>query len=271
VEQYSFGNHFGEDLTETTQNAARKGRVLLSLHFVPNKAKWVSMIKRILKLGVIVVLLGVIGGAGFIVYEMTTGRIDTSHDIEVQLTDELRAQFDQQLADAKAKIDSEKDKDRDWNAYVDAGWAARGLGRFGEAEAYYKAYLEYSPLDRRVLTNYAALLIETKRYKQAEEIYAKLMEESFEVEDLRDWIEVVKIQNEDGSRDNDIVNTLERAVATFGQTPFLMQTLGDWYEAHGECALAIDHYKVLESIVDPAQRDLVRSDIERIRTSCTNK
>lgn len=216
-------------------------------------------------------LLAVIGGVGFLIYEMIQGRIDTSHDAQVELTDDLRKTYEQRLSDAKAMIESQKDKDRDWQAYWHAGVAAQNLGKYGEAEKYYTAFTKHFPSDHKVLANYANLLGKTGRYKEAEAIYVKLLSESLVEEDLRDYIDILKVQNTDGSRDADIVAALENAITSFGQTPYIMQTLADWYEAHGQCTLAIDHYKVLMSIVSADRKDQIQSDMDRVQATCTNK
>lgn len=227
------------------------------------------MKKRILQILVGIIVLALLVGAALLIKNAVRDRMSTRYDVEVDISDEQRVAYEQKLSDAQGRIDRKEGEGNDWwLAYLDAARMSSALGRNGDAEGYYRTFLKRFPEHRVGLANYAHLLFETGRYRAAEIIYGRLVSVARIEEDLRDYVEVIKAQNQEGERNADLLSVLEVAVADYGQTAFLMLELADLYQKMGNCELAIQHHEVLLNLVDESQKAQIENDIARMQETC---
>ncbi|MFA6522259.1 MAG: hypothetical protein WCT24_01540 [Patescibacteria group bacterium] len=194
---------------------------------------------------------------------------------EIQMDDAMRTLLEGRLATEKAALASQikaaggsnEDPDQvDWFLYEQIASDYYMLGDLVGAREAYEDYFKLNAINYVAWNNYANVLELMGDRENAE--YA--FKQAFTIEPMeefyRDYIEYIKLDNEDGARDEEILNTLLDGVSRAGQTSWFMVELAVYYLAHGDCQNALDHYDVAKSL-DPENETLV-GDIAAARAQC---
>lgn len=221
--------------------------------------------KSLLMLGGIVIGL-------IIIVLVAYGMWYANRTIAVDISDEERTSLTEQLEQQQEEMRSfgkEGETNKANAARLEAARAAQLLGKIGLAERYYKKIIDINPEFNRAVYNYATLLEELGRIREAELLYGQLVNQAYNEQYLRKYVDAVRAQNEDGTRNKQLEAILLAGIdAGFGQTPYLMQQLAWLYKDMGDCQLAEDHYKVLLSITEEVAKEGVRRDMESLKETC---
>lgn len=187
--------------------------------------------------------------------------------VEVNISDELR----QEIEGRKQALIEEAESTGDKANYRDIGLLEEQLGNLGSAKRYYEEYLKEYPSNRVALQNYANLLYEMGEYNEAEIVYENIIRSyGMNISIFMRLVDSIEAQNQDGSRTEELIRILEQAVASSGQTNYLMRKLSEVYESLGDCDMAIKHLEILRDGTESAEVGDINKDIEDIKTRCGN-
>ena len=106
-----------------------------------------------------------------------------------------------------------------------------------------------------------------ERYNEAEAVFRNILTNlDSDENDLRNYIRALELMNPNDIR---IIRALENGVQLYGQSPYLMQAIADWYEKQGECQLAIEHLRIIPQL-DPEFAEQIEMDIMNLQNRCQN-
>lgn len=189
--------------------------------------------------------------------------------IDIELSEERRQEIEVRLAETEAEIAEHEVNNEEvpLRLYRYQAEDYRLLGKLSKAEQIYRDYLQKNPLDKVVQNNLGHLLIQMERYNEAEAVFRNILTNlDSDENDLRNYIRTLQLIDINDSR---IIRSLENGIQLYGQTPYLMQGLADWYERQGECQLAIDHLKIIPQL-DPEFSEQIEMDIQNLQNRCQN-
>lgn len=186
---------------------------------------------------------------------------------EVDLDETTRYYFENRIAVGEAAIKAREEVGQEDLLILFAiASDASFVGDLEKARTNYEAYLQVNPINYTIWTNYAGVLEDMGDVDGAELAYLQAIDIAATEDHFGRYLRFLKYNYQDGSRDEDILATLELALETFGQKEWIMMDLGEWYEDHGECTRAINHYEVAQQ-VNPSNES-IQKDIDRVRTQC---
>lgn len=189
----------------------------------------------------------------------------TQKDVDINET--TRHYFEHRIAVGEAAIKAREEVGQeDLLLLFAVASDASFVGDLEKARANYEAYLQVNPINYTIWTNYAGILAEMGDLEGAELAYLQAIDISATEDHFGRYLRFLNFYYQDGSRDEDVLATLELALASFGQKEWIMIDLAQWYEDHGECARAINHYEVAQQL-NPANES-IQKDIDRVRTQC---
>ncbi len=191
----------------------------------------------------------------------------------VQITDGEREMLRQRILVSQQTLEQQQrsDEDVDLDLISDIAYDSMLIGDLVTAREYYEMYLDLHNINPAIWQNYAGVLRDMEDWQASEDAYRQLSVVSLSESTVISLVKAIDRNNPDGSRDEEILNLLLTSLETsVGRTPALLTHIARWYEDHGECQKAIDHFEVVEDMLDELGEDTsgVIADIEHVESTC---
>jgi tetratricopeptide (TPR) repeat protein len=221
--------------------------------------------RRILVLSIAGVVLAVAIVTAIIIANDPYRGLETErgNSVDEQTQEVVGRRLDLSLAalDAQKKDGGDIDLDL-YNSIALDAWT---LGDLVLAREISEEYFTHNNQNYGAWNHYGNILNAMGDKEGAEAAYLRTIEVAPNVEEYyRDYMNIVA---EDPERDEEVKAILEVAIAATGQTSWNMVTLGNWYEEHGECDRAIDHYEVAADLAP--ENENIALDLEELRATCS--
>jgi tetratricopeptide (TPR) repeat protein len=213
----------------------------------------------------VAVAVTVIVLVAFVFSDILLNQNNQSFSIDVEISDERRAELESGLMVVEKEIKEWREDSPPLRLYRLQAEYLSSLGRLSKAERVYRQYLQINPLDKVVLINLSGVLMRMDKVREAEEVYRTIIN-NFETDEA-DIYAYTQILTRLNPNDRRIINVLEQAVSSGGQTPFLLTMIADWHISQGNCQQAIENLQIIPQI-DPESADQIALDISRINENC---
>lgn len=186
---------------------------------------------------------------------------------EIDISDDLRFTFENRIEIFHAAIEAHAAVGEvDYDQYLALASDANMIGDLVTAREAYEAYIQGVPTDFSVWNSYAKNLARMRDLDLAEEAFRQAIELNPQESYMNDYIVFMERNNQDGSRDEDIVEWYNLAIDVHGQQTWMMLGLGRWYMDQGDCNRSLDHYKVADQL-DP-ESEAVQKEYASAREAC---
>ncbi|MBU1126656.1 MAG: tetratricopeptide repeat protein [Patescibacteria group bacterium] len=189
---------------------------------------------------------------------------------EIQMDDATRVAVEARIATTKAAIAAQKGSaDMDLNLYTNLAFDASLLGDLVLERETYEEYFTHNSINYTAWNNYGNVLAAMGDPKKAEEAYRKAVELQPHEEFYRDLIDLIRKNDPEGDREEEVRDLLLEGVDRVGQKPWFMVVLAEWYMDNGDCERALDHYEVAATLI-PDNEALI-TEYEAAQKTCTQK
>lgn len=185
---------------------------------------------------------------------------------ETQIDDATRATLEQRMATTRAGIAAAEaaGQDPDTTLWLSLADDAYIMGDLVTAREAYEEALNDNSMNPAVWNSYANVTNRMGDLEPAERAYLQAANIAPVTQYYMDYVAFLKKHYPE--RDNEVKTVLEYAIDQLGRNETLMVGLAEWYEEHGDCQRAIDHYKVAQSL-NPANEGIAQK-IQDVRTTC---
>ncbi len=187
--------------------------------------------------------------------------------ITVQMDDATRALVMQKIATAEASIAAAEQSgaDVDELLYFVIAENKYLLGDLVASREMYEKVLDQSSNSYVAWNAYANVLVMMKDFEPAEGAFKQALSLMHSEEYYRDYIEF--LQTYYPERTTEVKTLLDEAYAKFGQTPWTMISLGNWYFADGKCDQGKAHYSVAATLA-PETGDAIEQERDERYDAC---
>ncbi|MBI1907960.1 tetratricopeptide repeat protein [Candidatus Uhrbacteria bacterium] len=185
---------------------------------------------------------------------------------ETQIDDATRALLEQRIATTEASIAVQEAEDgaAEADLYLSLANDAHILGDLVKTREALEKLLNENPIMHAAWNMYGNVLSRMGDLEPAEKAYLEAIEINPSAEYYMDF--VTFLDKYYPERDEEMLLTLEHAVAVLGQRSEFMVALAEWYRSHSECAKAIDHYKVAQTL--SPENTAIADDLAATRATC---
>ncbi len=192
---------------------------------------------------------------------------------EVQLTEGEKEMLKQRILVTQEAIRLKENlgEEVDLKLISDVAYDSMLLGDLVTAKEYYEKYLDLNNINPSIWQNYAGVLRDMQDFAASEDAYRQLSVVSLSESTVISLIRAIERNNPNGDRDEEILNLLLTSLETsIGRTPALLTHIARWYEDHGECQKAIEHFEVVKDMLSGQGSDVsgVIADIEHVESTC---
>ena len=190
----------------------------------------------------------------------------TTH-IDVQMDDATRTLIQQRIATAEASLAAQEKSggEIDEKLYLTIAENEKMLGDLVASRKMYDKSISLNDKAYVVWNSYAKLLEMMKDLPAAETAFKKAIDLLKIEGNYRDYVEFLQQHYPD--RRTEIKALLDEAFTAFGQTPWTMVALGDWFFETGECDQGKAHYDVAKTL-SPADAENLGKDQQEKLTVC---
>ncbi|MFA5946154.1 MAG: tetratricopeptide repeat protein [Patescibacteria group bacterium] len=189
--------------------------------------------------------------------------------LDVQIDDATRAYLENQIKTDQASVNAAKlaGKEVDLNLYASISSNAYSLGWLAVSKEALDAELKANPINYGAWNNLGSVLEAMGDFKNARASYEKALDVSAGKGPEKFYIDEVNILEAHFAGEQDKIKAvLELALSTKGQTSWNMVMLGRWYNVHGDCQSAIEHFKVAQSL--SPKNTSIGEELQTIEGTC---
>lgn len=210
--------------------------------------KQFSRKQLVIAASILVVL--VLGGYGLYTQwpRLTDPYFGLTTSMDVQMEDSTRTLIRQRIATAEASLAAQEKAggEIDTKLYLTIAENQKMLGDLVASRKMYEKSLALNDKAYVVWNSYAKLLELMKDFPNAEIAFKKALDLLKIEGNYRDYVEFLQLHYPD--RRTEAKALLDEAFVAFGQTPWTMVALGNWFFETGECDQGKAHYDVARTL-----------------------
>jgi len=214
-------------------------------------------------LAIAVIVIATVGVFWFFENQNISQKKELVSYVDRGMTVEVQEHLDGLIADAQKRLDEKGGQDL--GIFLELGSLYYQTGNLEASREQNEKILKIQPNDTPALENLGQTLKEMEDFAGAEDAWRKAITHGAQEQIYFRLSEM--ISKEFPERNEEAREVLEDGVATIGQTPGLMISLGNWYREEGQYEKAISHYQVAAKL-DP-DNSALQSTIQEIRDEWT--
>lgn len=218
--------------------------------------------------GIITVILLILAVYGAWYFTSAEGKYQgLATSMEVQMDEATRTYLSGRLKTTQAAVAATEQKGEEvsLNLYLSIASDAYSLGQLVTAREAIETQLKGNPAHYGAWNTYGTVLEAMGDYDKALDAYKKAIDLGAKAEEFyRDYITLFAVRYPEDR--NEVKRILDLSLAERGQSAWSMVQLARWYKENGNCAQALDHYKVAVALA-PANTELAKEAAEA-KSSC---